>query len=98
MRKFYFSKGVSTALVAMALVTGLSVPVDAAKVDKALSQSEVTKSGVSVMTAAPTVSVENIAKGQVATSWKITVSDVPANVQDAEVGVVSSRTRVLVFD
>lgn len=98
MRKFNFSTGVSTALVAMALVTGLSVPVDAAKVDKALSQSEVTKSGVSVMTAAPTVSVENIADGQVATSWKVTVSDVPANVQDAEVGVPSSKTRVLVFD
>ena len=98
MRKYNFSKGVSTALVAMALVTGLSVPVDAAKVDKALSQSEVTKSGVSVMTAAPTVSVENIADGQVATSWKVTVSDVPANVQDTEVGVPSSQTRVLVFD
>ena len=99
MRKFNFSTGVSTALVAMALVTGLSVPVDAAKVDKALSQSEVTKSGVTFATAAPTVSVENVADGQVATSWKVKISDVPAPVKDANGNIKESfKTRVLIFD
>ena len=99
MRKFNFSTGVSTALVAMALVTGLSVPVDAAKVDKALSQSEVTKSGVTFMTPAPTLKVENVADGQVATSWKVTVSDVPAPIKDAEGYTKASyETRVLIFD
>ena len=95
MRKFNFSKGVSTALVAMALVTGLSVPVNAAKVDKTLSQSEVTKSGA----AAPTLSVENVADGQVATSWNVKVGGVPAPVRDAS-GRVSGNftTRVLIFD
>ena len=99
MRKFNFSTGVSTALVAMALVTGLSVPVDAAKVDKALSQSEVTKSGVTFVTAAPTLKVENVADGQVATSWKVTVSDVPAPIKDADGDDKESyETRVLIFD
>ncbi len=99
MRKFNFSTGISTALVAMALVTGLSVPVDAAKVDKALSQSEVTKSGVTFVTAAPTVSVENVADGQVATSWKVKISDVPAPVKDANGNIKESfKTRVLIFD
>ncbi len=95
MRKFNFSTGISTVLVAMALVTGLSVPVNAAKVDKTLSQSEVTKSGA----AAPTLSVENVANGQVATSWNVKVSGVPAPVKDAT-GRVSGNftTRVLIFD
>lgn len=99
MRKFNFSTGVSTALVAMALVTGLSVPVDAAKVDKALSQSEVTKSGVTFVTPAPTLKVENVADGQVTTSWNVTVSDVPAPVKDAQ-GYTKEyyQTRVLIFD
>ena len=99
MRKFNFSTGVSTALVAMALVTGLSVPVDAAKVDKALSQSEVTKSGVTFVTPAPTLKVENVANGQVATSWKVTVSDVPAPIKDAAGYTKRSyKTEVLIFD
>lgn len=99
MRKFNFSTGISTVLVAMALVTGLSVPVNAAKVDKTLSQSEVTKSGVTFVTAAPTVSVENVADGQVATSWKVKISDVPAPVKDANGNIKESfKTRVLIFD
>ena len=95
MRKFNFSTGISTVLVAMALVTGLSVPVNAAKVDKTLSQSEVTKSGA----AAPTLSVESVADGQVATSWKVKVGGVSAPVRDAS-GRVSGNftTRVLIFD
>ena len=99
MRKFNFSTGISTVLVAMALVTGLSVPVDAAKVDKALSQSEVTKSGVTFVTPAPTLKVENVADGQVTTSWNVTVSDVPAPVKDAQ-GYTKGyyQTRVLIFD
>lgn len=103
MRKFNFSKGVSTALVAMALVTGLSVPVDAAKVDKALSQSEVTKSGATVTTAAPAIALkESTGKGKVETDWTFTYSPVPAPYvyKDAE-GNESKRDYtmyVLVFD
>ena len=84
MRKLSFSTGVSTTLVAMALVTGLAVPVNAAKVDTTLSQQEVTKSSATILTAAPQISMkESVAEGQHVSSWTVNYTPVPEAVKDA---------------
>lgn len=99
MRKLSFSKGVSATLVAMALVTGLSIPVDAAKTDKALSQQEVTKSGATIVTAAPQISLkESTASGQRITSWTVNYTPVPEPVKRTNGDTRSFETRIFVFD
>ena len=100
MRKLSFSKGVSTTLVAMALVTGLAVPVYAAIVDTTLSQQEVTKSGATILTAAPQISMkESVAEGQHVSSWTVNYTPVPEAVKDANGNTVRNYyTRIFVFD
>ncbi len=100
MRKFSFSKGVSAALVAMALVTGLSVPVSAAKAGTTLSQQEVTKSGATILSQAPAISLkQTTASGQIATKWTVAYSPVPAPItgQDGDI-IRSYRLSIFVFD
>ena len=99
MRKLSFSKGVSATLVAMALVTGLSIPVDAAKADTTLSQQEVTKSGATILTAAPQISIkESTASGQKITSWTVNYTPVPEPVKRDDGSTRAFETRIFVFD
>ena len=99
MRKLSFSTGVSTTLVAMALVTGLAVPVNAAKVDTTLSQQEVTKSSATILTAAPQISIkESTASGQKITSWTVNYTPVPEPVKRDDGSTRAFETRIFVFD
>lgn len=70
MKRFHFVKGIVTTMVAMALMTGFSAPVNAQKVES----KEITQVGAEV----PTIKIKNSRQtGDLVTAWTISFPEIP---------------------